>query len=77
MGWSSYRPEGLLTTCSWDYTTKTLANRLYYIYLLILGFVLPVAVLSYCYANIVRFIIGHGMLFCYLKRQHIVIDYVV
>ena len=56
-GWSSYLPEGLLVTCSWDYTSRTLSNRLYYVYLLALGFVLPVAVLIFCYSVIFLFIV--------------------
>ena len=50
-------PEGVLVTCSWDYTSRTLSNRLYYIYLLLLGFVLPISVLTYCYTSIFRFIV--------------------
>ncbi len=44
-------------TCSWDYTSRNLSNRLYYIYLLLFGFVLPISVLTYCYASIFRFIV--------------------
>ena len=55
-GWSSYQPEGLLVTCSWDYTSRTLSNRLFYVYLLVLGFVLPVAVSMFCYWSISRVI---------------------
>ena len=44
-------------TCSWDYSSRDLSNRLYYIYLLVLGFVLPVAVLTFCYSAIFRFIV--------------------
>lgn len=57
LGWSSYEPEGVLVTCSWDYTTRTLSNRLYYLYLLFFGFVLPVSVLTFCYVAIFRFIV--------------------
>ena len=57
LGWSSYQPEGVLVTCSWDYTTRTLSNRLYYLYLLFFGFVLPVSVLTFCYVAIFRFIV--------------------
>ncbi len=56
-GWSAYQPEGVLITCSWDYSSRTLSNRLYYLYLLILGFVLPVSVLTFCYSAIFRFIV--------------------
>ena len=55
-GWSSYQPEGLLVTCSWDYTSRNLFNRLYFVYLLVLGFVLPIAVLIFCYSAIFRFV---------------------
>ena len=57
LGWSSYQPEGILVTCSWDYSSRTLSNRLYYVYLLVLGFVLPVSILTFCYAAIFRFIV--------------------
>ena len=56
-GWSSYQPEGLLVTCSWDYTSRNLSNRLYYVFLLVFGFVLPVAVLTFCYSSILCFIL--------------------
>ncbi|XP_045036544.1 melanopsin [Daphnia magna] len=56
-GWSSYLPEGVLVTCSWDYSSRTLSNRLYYFYLLFFGFFLPVSVLTFCYAAIFRFIL--------------------
>jgi len=58
-GWSSYVPEGFLVTCSWDYTTRTLSNRLFYIVFLFFGFVLPVGVLIFCYSTILRFIVRH------------------
>jgi r-opsin len=56
-GWSTYQPEGVLVTCSWDYTSRNLSNRLYYLYLLFFGFVLPVSVLTFCYVAIFRFIV--------------------
>jgi hypothetical protein len=56
-GWSTYLPEGVLVTCSWDYTSRTTSNRLYYFYLLSFGFVLPVSVLTFCYVAIFRFIV--------------------
>ncbi|KAG8223385.1 Arthropsin, partial [Ladona fulva] len=45
LGWSRYIAEGFLTSCSWDYLTRTPANRAYYIYLLTLGFVAPVCII--------------------------------
>ena len=55
-GWSSYQPEGLLVTCSWDYTSRNFSNRLYYVYLLVFGYIVPVIVLIFCYFAIFRFI---------------------
>ena len=55
--WSSYQPEGLLVTCSWDYTSRNFSNRLFYIYLLFFGFVVPVTVLIFSYCAIFCFIL--------------------
>jgi len=51
-GWSSYVPEGLLTTCSWDYKTRTVSNRAYYVLLLSAGFFLPVLLIFVSYGRI-------------------------
>jgi r-opsin len=51
-GWSSYVPEGLLTTCSWDYKTRTMSNRAYYVLLLSAGFFLPVLLIFVSYGRI-------------------------
>ncbi|XP_046667713.1 rhodopsin, GQ-coupled-like [Homalodisca vitripennis] len=59
-GWSQYVLEGFHTSCSWDYVTRTLSNRAYYLYLLTLGFLVPVAVILYCYAFIMATILAHG-----------------
>ena len=55
-GWSSYQPEGLLLSCSWDYSSRDLSNRLYFIYLLAFGFAVPVGVFLYCYRVIFKFV---------------------
>ncbi|XP_046671434.1 melanopsin-like [Homalodisca vitripennis] len=49
-GCSQYVLEGFHTSCSWDYVTRTLSNRAYCLYLLTLGFLVPVDVILYCYA---------------------------
>ncbi|KAJ9581723.1 hypothetical protein L9F63_023111, partial [Diploptera punctata] len=59
-GWSTYGPEGFLTSCSWDYLTRSTNNRSYYIYLLTLGFILPVTVIAYCYTFILAAIYAHS-----------------
>ncbi|XP_053727368.1 opsin 4xb isoform X2 [Synchiropus splendidus] len=49
VGWSSYIPEGLMTSCTWDYVTYTLANRSYTMMLCCFVFFIPLAVILYCY----------------------------
>ncbi|XP_070689828.1 opsin 4xb [Pempheris klunzingeri] len=49
VGWSSYIPEGLMTSCTWDYVTHTLANRSYTMMLCCFVFFIPLAIIFYCY----------------------------
>ncbi|XP_067377554.1 opsin 4xb [Channa argus] len=49
VGWSSYIPEGLMTSCTWDYVSYTLANRSYTMALCCFVFFIPLAVIFYCY----------------------------
>ncbi|XP_057381647.2 melanopsin-like [Daphnia carinata] len=59
-GWSSYVPEGLLTTCSWDYKTRTISNRAYYILLLTAGFFLPVLLIFISYGRILTTVLSQA-----------------
>lgn len=45
----SYIPEGLMTSCTWDYVTYTLANRSYTMMLCCFVFFIPLAIIFYCY----------------------------
>ncbi|XP_028852433.1 opsin 4xb isoform X2 [Denticeps clupeoides] len=49
IGWSDYIPEGLMTSCTWDYVTYTLANRSYTLMLCCFVFFIPLGIISYCY----------------------------
>ncbi|XP_029960576.1 melanopsin-A-like [Salarias fasciatus] len=49
VGWSSYIPEGLMTSCTWDYVTYTAANRSYTMMLCCFVFFLPLGIIFYCY----------------------------
>ncbi|XP_062400003.1 opsin 4xb [Sardina pilchardus] len=49
VGWSSYIPEGLMTTCTWDYTTSTMGNRSYTMMLCCFVFFIPLGIILYCY----------------------------
>ncbi|KAM9330503.1 melanopsin-B-like [Gastrophryne carolinensis] len=49
LGWSSYVPEGLMISCTWDYTTDTTANKSYTMMLCCCVFFIPLLVISQCY----------------------------
>ncbi|XP_005810140.1 melanopsin-B-like isoform X2 [Xiphophorus maculatus] len=49
LGWSSYIPEGLMTSCTWDYVTSTPANKSYTLMLCCFVFFVPLGIISYCY----------------------------
>ncbi|XP_076787602.1 melanopsin isoform X2 [Arvicanthis niloticus] len=53
-GWSSYVPEGLLTSCSWDYMTFTPRVRAYTMLLFCFVFFLPLLIIIFCYIFIFR-----------------------
>ncbi|XP_028279792.1 melanopsin-A-like [Parambassis ranga] len=53
-GWSAYVPEGLMTSCTWDYMTFTPSVRAYTMLLFIFVFFLPLFIIIYCYVFIFR-----------------------
>ncbi|CAB1312559.1 unnamed protein product [Coregonus sp. 'balchen'] len=53
-GWSAYVPEGLLTSCTWDYVTFTPSVRAYTMLLFTFVFFIPLIVIMYCYFFIFR-----------------------
>lgn len=53
-GWSAYVPEGLMTSCTWDYMTFTPSVRAYTMLLFIFVFFLPLFIIMYCYYFIFR-----------------------
>lgn len=69
LGWSRYVPEGLLTSCSWDYTTRSPSNRAYYILLLVTGFLLPVGLICASYGRIMASVVSHARQMVCLNKQ--------
>ncbi|TNM97636.1 hypothetical protein fugu_013882 [Takifugu bimaculatus] len=53
-GWSAYVPEGLQTSCSWDYMSFTAAVRSYTILLFAFVFFVPLGLIAGCYFAIFR-----------------------
>nr|XP_006013787.1 PREDICTED: melanopsin-B-like [Latimeria chalumnae] len=49
LGWSSYVPEGLMTSCTWDYATSSFANKSYTMMLCCFVFFIPLIIISVCY----------------------------
>ncbi|KAK4014843.1 hypothetical protein OUZ56_027353 [Daphnia magna] len=72
-GWSSYVPEGLLTTCSWDYKTRTSFNRAYYVLLLTAGFFLPVLLIFVCYGRILASVTSQARQMICINSQNSVL----
>nr|XP_055057794.1 melanopsin-like [Misgurnus anguillicaudatus] len=59
-GWSAYVPEGLQTSCSWDYMTFTPSVRAYTILLFIFVFFIPLGIIGSCYFAIFQAIRAAG-----------------
>ncbi|TRY91236.1 hypothetical protein DNTS_035568 [Danionella cerebrum] len=59
-GWSAYVPEGLQTSCSWDYMTFTPSVRAYTILLFLFVFFIPLGVIGSCYFGIFQAIRAAG-----------------
>uniref|UniRef100_A0A673ATN9 Opsin 4b n=1 Tax=Sphaeramia orbicularis TaxID=375764 RepID=A0A673ATN9_9TELE len=53
-GWSAYVPEGLMTSCSWDYMTFTPSVRSYTMLLFTFVFFIPLSIIIVCYFCIFR-----------------------
>uniref|UniRef100_A0A674ILD0 G-protein coupled receptors family 1 profile domain-containing protein n=1 Tax=Terrapene triunguis TaxID=2587831 RepID=A0A674ILD0_9SAUR len=54
LGWSSYVPEGLMISCTWDYVTYSPANRSYTMMLCCCVFFIPLVIIFHCYLFIPR-----------------------
>ncbi|NWY73318.1 OPN4 protein, partial [Erithacus rubecula] len=51
LGWSSYVPEGLMISCTWDYVTYSPANRSYTMILCCCVFFIPLIIIFLCYLS--------------------------
>ncbi|KTF91806.1 hypothetical protein cypCar_00013159 [Cyprinus carpio] len=52
LGWSSYGPEGVQTSCSLGWEVRSWNNYSYLIFYTLMCFILPTAVIVYCYSNV-------------------------
>ena len=53
-GWSSYAPEGVQTSCSLAWEERSWSNYSYLILYTLLCFILPVAIIIYCYFKVLK-----------------------
>ncbi|XP_068114694.1 melanopsin isoform X2 [Hyperolius riggenbachi] len=53
-GWSAYVPEGLMTSCTWDYMSFTPSVRAYTMLLFSFVFFIPLSIIIYCYIFIFK-----------------------
>ncbi|XP_026166927.1 parietopsin [Mastacembelus armatus] len=52
LGWSSYGPEGVQTSCSLAWEDRSWSNYSYLIFYTLLCFIVPVVVIIYCYSKV-------------------------
>ncbi|KAK7507135.1 hypothetical protein BaRGS_00001070, partial [Batillaria attramentaria] len=52
LGWGNYILDGIGTTCTFDYLTRTAHNRSFVLSITVGNFVLPLAVIVFCYVRI-------------------------
>uniref|UniRef100_A0A3P8VJT6 Opsin 4b n=1 Tax=Cynoglossus semilaevis TaxID=244447 RepID=A0A3P8VJT6_CYNSE len=53
-GWSAYVPEGLMTSCTWNYMSFTPSARSYTMLLFTFVFFIPLFIIILCYCSIFR-----------------------
>lgn len=57
--WGRFVPEGYLTSCTFDYLTKTFDNQMYVAVIFTFSYVLPMSLIIYYYGQIVSHVIAH------------------
>lgn len=53
---SAYTPEGYLTSCSFDYLNQDLVNRIYILVFFFAAYLVPLAIILYCYVRIGHYV---------------------
>nr|QWV42620.1 ultraviolet sensitive opsin 2 [Tychius meliloti] len=57
--WGRFVPEGFLTTCSFDYLTRTFDNQLFVAVIFVCSYVFPMLAIIYFYSQIVNKVFSH------------------
>ncbi|XP_066962912.1 compound eye opsin BCRH2-like [Macrobrachium rosenbergii] len=58
-GWNAYIPEGILTSCSFDYITQDWNKKSFGLFLFIFCYCIPVSIIIFVYVQIVNAIRAH------------------
>jgi len=58
-GWGGYGPEGILTSCSFDYLSQDISTITYNLFMIIFDYFLPLMIIVGSYAMIVKAIWAH------------------
>jgi len=58
-GWGGYGPEGILTSCSFDYLSQDISTITYNLFMIIFDFFIPLLIIVGSYAMIVKAIWAH------------------
>ncbi|KAK4295836.1 hypothetical protein Pmani_031628 [Petrolisthes manimaculis] len=58
-GWNAYIPEGILTSCSFDYISRDWSTRSFGIFLFVVCYCIPLLIITFVYSQIVNAIRSH------------------
>lgn len=71
IGLSKYTPEGFLTSCSFDYLDDRLSARIFMFLFFVGAWVVPLTIIVYCYAQIMKEVNATGKIQSNRTRQRI------
>jgi r-opsin len=57
--WGRFAPEGYLTTCTFDYLTTTMDNRMFVFFIFIFAYFFPMFSIIFFYSQIVGHVFSH------------------
>lgn len=71
IGLSKYAPEGFLTSCSFDYLDEHVGARIFMFSFFVGAWLIPLTIIVYCYAQIMKEVRATGKIQSNRKRQRV------
>lgn len=71
IGFSKYTPEGFLTSCSFDYLDDRLIARVFMFTFFVGAWLIPLTIIVYCYAQIMKEVRATGKIQSNRRRQRV------